>query len=111
MPMIDNKIEELFETIMTSQEYQEYQKILNIINKDKKLSSLIKEIKKLNKQATILEYNGNPKYKEIDKKIKQKTIILNNNPLYNEYKNKMNTLNDILATSSNIIQKYIDEIV
>ena len=103
--MIDTKIDNLFKTIKESKEYQDYIKIENAIKKDKDLISLIEEIKNLNKKATILEY------KEIDKIIKEKTAVLNSNPLYIEYKNKMDTLNDILSSSSNLIQKYIDEVV
>ena len=109
--MIDTKIDNLFKTIKESKEYQNYIKMENAIKKDKDLISLIEEIKNLNKKATILEYNKDLKYKEIDKIIKEKTAVLNSNPLYIEYKNKMDTLNDILSSSSNMIQKYIDEVV
>lgn len=109
--MIDNRIDELFQAINESSEYQEYLKITNIIKKDPKLINLIEEIKRLNKEATILEYNKDPKYIEIDQIIKDKLSLLNNNPLYLEYKNKMDTFNDILSESSNILKKYIDDIV
>ncbi len=109
--MIDKKIDELFKSINKSYEYQEYLKISNAIKKDQELLNLIEEIKIMQKQATLLEYQNNTKYKEIDIKIEEKLNILNNHPLYIEYKHKMDDLNDILSTSSNIITKYIEEII
>ena len=91
--------------------YQDRNALSNIIYLLKEAENTTYEIKNLNKKATILEYNKDLKYKEIDKIIKEKTAILNSNPLYIEYKNKMDTLNDILSSSSNLIQKYIDEVV
>lgn len=109
--MIDKKIDELFKSINESYEYQEYLKISNAIKKDQELLNLIEEIKIMQKQATLLEYQNNTKYKEIDVKIEEKLKILNNYPLYIEYKHKMDDLNNILSTSSNIITKYIEEII
>lgn len=109
--MINNKIDELFQAINESEEYQDYIKIVKILKEDKELTNLIEEIKQLQKEATILEYQNNTKYKEIDNTIKEKLNILNNNPLYVEYKYKMDELNNIISTSSNMITKYLEEIV
>ncbi len=109
--MINNKIDELFQAINESEEYQDYLKIVKILKEDKELTNLIEEIKQLQKEATILEYQNNTKYKEIDNTIKEKLNILNNNPLYVEYKYKMDELNNIISTSSNMITKYLEEIV
>ena len=99
---MESKLEALFNSIENSKEYKEYLKIKNILDKDE-------EIKELEKQATYLEYIGDEKYKEIDLEIMKKTDILNNKPVYQEYLNKMNELNDELAISSNMIEKYIEE--
>lgn len=109
--MINNKIDELFQAINESEEYQDYLKIVKILKEDKELTNLIEEIKQLQKEATILEYQNNTKYKEKDNTIKEKLNILNNNPLYVEYKYKMDELNNIISTSSNMITKYLEEIV
>lgn len=109
--MINKKIDELFKSINDSKEYQEYISILNVLKQDEDLVNLIDEIKVLQKKATMLEYNKDEEYKNVDTIIKEKVNILNNNPLYLEYKNKMDNLNDILSMSSDILQKYIDDIV
>ena len=106
---VESKLEALFNSIENSKEYKEYLKIKNILDKDEEIKEQIEEIKELEKQATYLEYIGDEKYKEIDLEIMKKTDILNNKPVYQEYLNKMNELNDELAISSNMIEKYIEE--
>ena len=107
--MIENKIDNLFNTIENSKEYKDYLKIGNSLKKDKRINLLIEEIKQLQKESTNLEYNNDPKYKEIDKIIEEKVNELNNIPAYKDYLNKMNKFNDILAMSSKTIEDYIDE--
>ena len=47
--------------------------------------------------------------KNIDKMIEEKVSILNSKPIYKEYLRRMNEFNDILAESSNTIEKYIND--
>ena len=75
--MINNSLEELFNSIENSNLYKEYKKMANILSKDSEIKELINEIKELEKQATYLEYIGDEKYKEIDEEIKRKANILN----------------------------------
>ena len=107
--MINESIDELFESIKNSCEYREYLNIGEVLKKDSELNNLIEEIKKLQKKSVNLEYNGDMAYKSVDKEIEEKVSILNNNPLYKEYLRRMNNLNDILSESSNTIEKYINE--
>ena len=106
---MNNSLEELFNTIENSKLYQEYKKMENILSKDKEIKAIIDEIKELEKEATYLESIGDEKYKEIDEEIKKKADILNNKQVYIEYLNKMEEFNDELATSSKMIEKYIEE--
>ena len=107
--MINNSLEELFNSIENSSLYKEYLKMKDILNKDSEIKILIDEIKELEKQATYLEYIGDNKYIEIDEEIKRKTDILNNKQVYQEYLNKMEEFNDELAISSKMIEKYVEE--
>ncbi len=107
--MIENKIDELFNTIENSKEYKSYIKIGNILKEDKEINNLINEIKTLQKKSVNLEYNNDPTYKEIDKIIEEKVNKLNSKPIYKEYLRRMNEFNDILASSSNTIEKYIND--
>ena len=107
--MIDKSIDELFNSIENSNVYKRYKEIENILSKDTELLNLINEIKELEKKATKLEHIGNTEYKDIDKIIKDKLNILNNKPIYIEYLNRMNELNDELAASSKMIEDYLKE--
>ena len=72
--MIENKIEELFNSINRSNEYREYQEI----------EQLIAEIKSLQKKATNLEYQQNEDYNQVDKIIEEKLKILKSKKDYQE---------------------------
>jgi len=107
--MIENKIDNLFKTIENSKEYQDYLKIGDSLSKDETINKLIEEIKELQQKSTMLEYNNDESYKEVDKIIEEKVNELNSKPAYQEYLNKMNEFNDILAMSSKNIEDYVNE--
>lgn len=107
--MIDNSIEELYNSINNSTEYKEYLEINNILKEDKKINNLINEIKSLQKEAVKLENEGNTKYKDIDKEIDTLVKKLNSIPKYIEYKDKLKKFNNVLKVSSTLIEDYIDD--
>lgn len=106
--MIESSIEQLFNAIDNSKEYKEYLEISNSLNNNKEVKSLIEEIKKLEKEATNLEYNGDSRYKEIDKIINDKVNTLNNNKDYKEYLLKLKNFNNTLKASSTLLEDYVD---
>lgn len=106
---MENKLEELFEAVESSFEYTEYKKIRSVLEKDEAVTDLIEEIKALQKKSTFLEYNGDLKYKEIDETIKIKVNELNNKQSYIEYLNRVEEFNNLLTSSSNIIESYVNE--
>ena len=107
--MIENKIDDLFKTIENSKEYQDYLKIGKSLEKDETINKLIEEIKELQQKSTMLEYNNDESYKEVDKEIELKVKELNSKPAYQEYLNKMDEFNDILAMSSKNLEDYVNE--
>lgn len=107
--MINKKIDELFETINDSEEYKAYKNIGEVLSRDEEINNLISEIKKLQQKSVHLEESGNLEYKEVDKLIEKKVSLLNSKPIYQEYLRRMNEFNDILAISSNQIEKYIND--
>lgn len=107
--MIDNGISSLFKEIENSKEYIEYLDVKERINNDELISSLIEEIKELEKKATKLEYSHDEGYKEIDNIVSKKVDELNSMPLYIDYLGKMKKINELLKSSSNIIETYINE--
>lgn len=109
--MIENGISELFNSIESSSEYQEYLKIKTILESDQNVLNLVEEIKKLQQKSTILEYNNDPKYLELDKEIEQKVKKLNEMPIYNKYLQAMEEFNQTLKMSSSLISNYVDNII
>ena len=107
--MINNSIEELFNSIENSSLYKKYKEMSEILSKDSEIKNMLDEIKVLEKEATYLESIGDDKYKEIDEEIKRKADILNNNYVYQEYLNSMDEFNDEISMSSKIIEKYVEE--
>lgn len=106
--MIENKLNELFETISSSKEYQDYLNIGEVIERDEEINTLIKEIKTLQQKSVKLEYENNPKYKEVDKEIEVKVKLLNAKPIYQEYLRRVNNFNDCLSASSKTIEDYVN---
>lgn len=106
--MIQTKIDELFETIKNSNEYKAYQNIGEVLDKNEEIKSLVEEIKKLQQESVRLEEEGNDKYKEIDKTIEEKVNLLNSIPVYQEYLRRMDEFNDVIASSRDTIEKYIN---
>ena len=107
--MINESIDNLFETISNSSLYREYLSITDVLKNDVEVNKLVNEIKQLQKKSVNLEYNGDDSYKEIDKEIDSKVKILNDMPIYKEYLIRMNKFNDVLSQSSYNIEKYINE--
>ena len=107
--MIDNSIEDLYNSINDSTEYKEYLEINNILKVDKEINHLINKIKNLQKEAVKLENEGNEKYKDIDREIDIKVKKLNSIPKYIEYKDKLKKFNNVLKVSSTLIEDYIDD--
>ena len=107
--MIESSIEELFNSINNSNEYKEYKKIVNSLEENKEVINIINEIKSLQKEAVNLEYKNDSGYLEIDKKIKKKENILNNNKDYQEYLSRLKKFNDTLLASSSLIEEYVTD--
>ena len=107
--MINESIEELFNSINNSDEYKEYLKMQKDLYNNRELMDLIEEIKSLEKKAVKLEYSGDDKYKEVDKEIEKNTKELNANAYYAEYLSKLNKFNAALLTSSSLIEEYIND--
>ena len=84
------KIEELFETIKSSQEYKNYMEIKKIIEDNDEINSLVNEIKRLQQKSVKLEAKKDDSYKDVDRVIDEKVSQLNLIPLYQEYTRRMN---------------------
>lgn len=104
-----DKVDELIEYIKTSDLYKKYQLIETQMNNNDYITQLILEIKKLQKQAVKAQFNNNPNVKELDEKINENIQKLNAIPLYSEYINTKEELNNIFLNIKNTIEIYINK--
>ena len=100
------KVEEIANYIKETEEYKKYLKSLDNLNKNQELLSIIENIKKY-QQEIVKDKN---KEEELDKKIKKNLDILNNNPIYLEYLNYQDEVNNMIIIFENKLNKYFSDI-
>jgi len=93
-----NKVDEIIKEIEESSDYQKYLKLKEDISNNKKLVLLINEVRQLNKDFT---------HKLVRKEeLEEKENELKNHPLYREYLNTINEINNKFAIIENRINSY-----
>lgn len=95
------KIDEIKEYIESTNEYQNYLKLKEQIDSNQELKSLIEEIKKIQKDIV----HGQKRESEL----KEKELLLNNNPLYREYLNNVYEVNNMYAIIENTLNNYFND--
>ncbi len=105
-----DKIDEIIKYIKKSKNYKKYLMIEKQLSNNEDILALIKNIKFLQKQAVQQQYlNNHNKVKVIDRKISDDLNKLNSIPLYIEYTNVVEELNNLLTNIKNIVELYINE--
>ena len=99
------KVSEIVDFIKETSEYKNYLKARELLSKDKELMSLINDIKKYQKEIV-----KGSKTKELEEKIADCLEKLNSSPLYNEYCNYQEEVNNMLTIFENKINKYFDDV-
>lgn len=99
--VILEKVDEIIEVIKTSSNYQKYLLLQEKMNSNQELISLIDEVKSLQKMIV----NGKDKENELNEKM----FLLENNPLYREYNNIVNDINNEFAIVENTLNNYFDK--
>lgn len=108
---ISKDFDELIDLIKDSEIYKEYKKLELKVKKNKDINRLVSIIKKLQKEAVNAEHKKNyDLLEQKNKEISSKNIELNNVPLYNDYVDKMNELNELLVTIKNKFDLFIKEL-
>lgn len=98
-----DKVDDIIKKIESSSDYQKYLKLKEDIKNNKELVLLINEVRQMNKDFV---------HKLVDKKeLDKKTDELNNHPLYREYLNTIDSINNELVIIENTINKYFDKII
>ena len=93
-----DKVDEIVKTIEESSEYQKYLTLKEQIDNNKELKELINEVRIL--QKDVLHHI------EKESKLEEKTTELNNNPLYREYINTLDEINNTFSIIENSLNKY-----
>jgi len=100
-----DEINSLINSIKESSIYKEYKNLELKISKNKDIKLLIKDIRVLNKKLV-----KTPSI-DLEKELKLKEKELNDIPLYNEYKEKLDELNNLLLVIKNKMDNFIKELL
>ena len=100
-----NEVDKIIEFIKESDDYKDYIYLKDKLSKHEKANNLINEIKMLQKKIVKLEANKQDT-KELDNKIKDNLNELNKIPLYRDFIDKQEVLNDYYQTVKNRLDEY-----
>ena len=100
-----NEVDKIIEFIKESDDYKDYIYLKDKLSKNERANNLINEIKKLQKQAVKQEVNKMDT-KELDNKIKDNLDKLNKIPLYRDFIDKQEVLNDYYQTIKERLDEY-----
>lgn len=95
-----NKVDEILNYIENTDDYKKYLLIKEKMKNDIEINDLLNEIRHLQKK---LANNNN---KEIERELEEKNKILGNIPLYREYLNILDEINNIFNIIENSLNKY-----
>lgn len=101
-----DEFDELLELIKQSDEYKEYVRLKELVSNNEDIKRLTDEIKKI--QKSIVRSKGN---KELEKELESKNIELNSIPLYNDYIESIDKLNELLLIVKNKFDSFINELI
>ena len=103
------KLDEILDFIKNSQTYQDYQFLAKKLEQNLKATEKIAEIKKLQKQLVKKEVEGKDTSLE-DAKIKKLVESLNQIPLYVDFLEKQEELNDIYQLLHLKLEDYFEHL-
>lgn len=102
---IENKIDELFNSLEKSDVFKDYVKIKKQLEEDKDINSLIEDIKRYQK---IL---ANNKDNSVEDKLKELYRKLETYPIYQSYLIVKDELSNELFVIKDVFEKYFDSIL
>ncbi len=101
--LILEKVDEIINDIINSNEYQKYLNLKDELDKNKEIKSLISEIKLIQKDLA----HNYPKEMELENKIKELESI----PLYREYQNILSELNNTYNIIESTLNNYFSKLM
>ena len=109
MDKILAEIEIIKEKIEDSREYKDYLYLKEKLDNNEKVKLLVEEIKSLQKLMVKKEHHKESIEKE-ENRLKEITTILNDIPLYNDYLETQERLNETLFLISNTLKEYFNNL-
>lgn len=106
---IVNKIDEIVVFIKDSKEYQDYLFLFNKLSKNDRCNSLIKQVKTLQKELVKKQFRGQDVNK-LEEKINELVSELNTIPLYVEFVDKQQELNEIYQSIKVRLDNYFNDL-
>lgn len=103
-----DSIDDIIDFIKESDTYKDYTFLKDKLSKNEKANFLIKEIKK-NQQELVKKEINNEDIKELENKINNNLKELNKIPLYVEYINTQEKLNDLYQEIKSRLDDYFYE--
>jgi len=98
------KVDEIINYIEDSDNYKKYLLIKEKMKNDQEINDLLNEIKHLQKRLAN-NYNKETEL-ELEIELEEKNNLLNNIPLYREYLNTLDEINNIYNIIENSLNKY-----
>ena len=100
-----DKVDEIITYIKDTDEYKDYVLLKDKLESNSKVKSLIKEVKSLQQKLVKAEaYRKDSK--ELESNYNQKLSELDKIPLYTDYKNSVEKLNEMYQTIKNRLDDY-----
>ena len=100
-----SKIDNLINTIKSSNEYKEYIELLDKVNLSNEIKELTNEIRLINNKLVLT-----PSV-ELEELLSKREKDLNEIPLYLEYKYKLEELNNMLTVIKNKVEVFMKDIL
>ena len=100
-----NEVDKIIDFIKETEEYKDYIYLKEKLSKNEKVNTLIKEIKDTQKKIVRLELEKKD-ISQLEEKIKENLDVLNKIPLYVEFIDKQEKLNDMYQAVKERLDDY-----
>ena len=102
-----NKIDDLVDTIKSSDEYKRYLELEDKVKNNKEIMSLINEVKDIEK--SIVNSKSKKDTESLKKELDNKLTKLEGYPLYNEYIELQEEFNNLFGTIKDKLNNYFED--